>query len=585
MSATKLDPYTAQAEANEHTPQEKITGLHEIIKGAKVGMLTTRSADGSLHSRAMTPSSPYTPTQLNLVFLANNASHKFDEIEHDAHVNVSFFNNDTTAWASFSGKARVTKDKDIIKKHWSSYISAYFGDLKDGVHKGDETDPRVCVIEVVPDEIRYWMPNKIAITRAIEAGIGAMTGRLSVPGEIRTINAAEATQLTEESDELEAQPYPFEILITHVSFYFRAVAIETPLLWSYVDTRSAISSEKIETYLGRGKGCSLDVRLDIKAPDATIMKKIDAVLPHSHRYQTLVIDSTSETPIIQRFENVVAPILQHLSVSVEEVEDHSADKFKILQGGAPRLTSVRLRGLALLFFRPPLKNVTTLHLDQVSSLPVLYATFVEIVSAPCFLQNLSVYGDIVSTEQSGANWPGLNSPINLPHLRSLRLNSLVLKDVGERDLERFWASPLHQLKFPALRQLTLIDSELSKDACAEILRGFPCITSFAISYALTPSILPILSDVPSGEVPWPMLNTLTMRADFDDDNVAADIVAQRMAVGCPLMKLKLGSALPLFMLPNYLWLRKNVELERFVEFDTWPGLNNLQFDQDDTLFL
>ncbi|KAG6866767.1 hypothetical protein C0991_011426 [Blastosporella zonata] len=197
MSTQKFDPYTASAEKNEHTPLEKITGsvssilssspadfslgLHEVIKSAKVGMLTTRSTIGT-----------YTNTQLNLVFLANNVSHKFDEIEHDAHVNVSFLNNETTAWASFSGRARVSKDKDVIKKHWSSYsVSAYFGDLKDGVHKGDETDPRISVIEVIPDEIRYWIPHKGALGRAIEAGVGAMTGKVSAPGEIRTINAAE----------------------------------------------------------------------------------------------------------------------------------------------------------------------------------------------------------------------------------------------------------------------------------------------------------------------------------------------------------------------------------------------------------
>lgn len=70
-------------------------------------------------------------------------------------------------------------------------VSAYFGDLKDGTHKGDQTDPRIAVIEVIPDEIRYWIPTKSVIGRAIDAGVGAMTGRTSAPGEIRTITKAE----------------------------------------------------------------------------------------------------------------------------------------------------------------------------------------------------------------------------------------------------------------------------------------------------------------------------------------------------------------------------------------------------------
>lgn len=32
-------------------------------------------------------------------------------------------------------------------------IRAWFGDLGDGVHKGDEDDPRVSVIEVVPENV------------------------------------------------------------------------------------------------------------------------------------------------------------------------------------------------------------------------------------------------------------------------------------------------------------------------------------------------------------------------------------------------------------------------------------------------
>lgn len=55
MSNKELDPYTAKAEDNNPTPQEKIAGLHAIVKNVKTGMLTTRSASGELHSRAMAP--------------------------------------------------------------------------------------------------------------------------------------------------------------------------------------------------------------------------------------------------------------------------------------------------------------------------------------------------------------------------------------------------------------------------------------------------------------------------------------------------------------------------------------------------
>ena len=56
MSSNKeLDPYTAKAQNDNLTPQEKVDGLHSIVKKVKTGMLTSRSKDGHMHSRAMAP--------------------------------------------------------------------------------------------------------------------------------------------------------------------------------------------------------------------------------------------------------------------------------------------------------------------------------------------------------------------------------------------------------------------------------------------------------------------------------------------------------------------------------------------------
>jgi hypothetical protein len=70
-------------------------------------------------------------------------------------------------------------------------ISAYFGDLKDGIHKGDAEDPRISVIEVIPHEIRYWVATKGAIARAADTAISAVTSRTASPGELRIITEPE----------------------------------------------------------------------------------------------------------------------------------------------------------------------------------------------------------------------------------------------------------------------------------------------------------------------------------------------------------------------------------------------------------
>jgi len=49
----QLDPYTAHAEANDLTPQQKIDGLKDIVKQCKHGMLVTRSKEDVLHPHSL----------------------------------------------------------------------------------------------------------------------------------------------------------------------------------------------------------------------------------------------------------------------------------------------------------------------------------------------------------------------------------------------------------------------------------------------------------------------------------------------------------------------------------------------------
>jgi hypothetical protein len=76
-----------------------------------------------------------------------------------------------------------------------SSVTAWFGDLKDGVHKGDENDPRVSLIEVIPDEIRYWYATRTKLGQVVEVGISAVTGKAASPGELREITKDEVSTL------------------------------------------------------------------------------------------------------------------------------------------------------------------------------------------------------------------------------------------------------------------------------------------------------------------------------------------------------------------------------------------------------
>ena len=142
-TSAEMDPYTAKSQNDDLTLQQKVDGLRTILSNAKTGMLTTRDVNGIMHSRAMAPCEGMmhfqnidrllTPRmlfnrcaiaksgmQITLVFIANNKSHKFEEIKHDEHVNVSFLDEKSTSWASFAGIASIINDRDTIKEHWTA---------------------------------------------------------------------------------------------------------------------------------------------------------------------------------------------------------------------------------------------------------------------------------------------------------------------------------------------------------------------------------------------------------------------------------------------------------------------------------
>ncbi|BGP16954.1 hypothetical protein JCM10213_007399 [Rhodosporidiobolus nylandii] len=184
---TNADPYTSKA-SEDASPQQKIDEVRKIISEGKFAMLVTRSSDGLMHSRAMHPASHQ---GLVFQFVANTDSGKFDELQHDDSVNVSFADPSSTDWASAAGKASVVKDVETIKKLWNPMIKAWFGDLKDGVHTGEPGDPRIAVIQVIPSEIRYWVKTRTSLGQAAEVIKGAVTGETAAPGALRVLSASD----------------------------------------------------------------------------------------------------------------------------------------------------------------------------------------------------------------------------------------------------------------------------------------------------------------------------------------------------------------------------------------------------------
>lgn len=177
----------AHSKGQEFTPQQKIETLLEITKHIGTGMLTSRSPDGKLASRAMAPA---TTEGLVFSFYMNTDSGKTDDVETDPQVNVAYFDPKTTDWVSISGRAIINRDQTKIKKHWSSSLKAWFDDKKDGKHTGDHNDPRVVLLDVQPEEIRIFKADgKLAALGQMAKA--AVSGHAASPGKLLILTSQE----------------------------------------------------------------------------------------------------------------------------------------------------------------------------------------------------------------------------------------------------------------------------------------------------------------------------------------------------------------------------------------------------------
>ena len=413
----------------------------------------------------------------------------------------------------------------------------------------------------------------------------------------------------------------FEVLVSHISSYFRQVALATPRLWTALYIHDNSPAEIIEEYIKRSGTCLVDIRVDLTVHKLQMHEKrlnatLQMILPLSFRWRSLSIAYDCENvtyPLISKLCNQPAQALRHLSITVDDVDYADASIVNrditfphIFKEGTPRLEFVRLRGLAIHLFRPQLGNVVTLHLDQTTFIPVLYSTFRDIVTCSPFLAHLSLYGDIIGTAQ----WPVGANLIHLPSLRSLRicgvageiytgillgihaprLDSLTLKDLHAHDLDLLWEA-MDVSKYTSLKSLIFCDFEPPVSTYANIFKTFQEIITFTSLYSSAGESLLVdflLDGVLPGagsHIPWPKLQILSFpfSAYSDDESLIGDIVELRRSYDYPLSKILLGRTLD-EMVPRE--IRINVDNSQ-VEFcwrtEAWPA-DSTQFDHDDSLF-
>ncbi|OJF12711.1 pyridoxamine 5'-phosphate oxidase family protein [Couchioplanes caeruleus] len=162
----------------EHTEQEKRDKLKELVKDARIGMLTTMTADGRHVSRPMALQD--VEFDGDLWFFAYADSDLVAQIRSYPQVNVSFSDAKQHAWTSVSGVAVQTDDRAKAEELWSPPLKAWFPD-------GLET-PHLTLVKVHAESAEYWeAAHSSRVVTLLGYVKAAVTGKTPDAGEHETV--------------------------------------------------------------------------------------------------------------------------------------------------------------------------------------------------------------------------------------------------------------------------------------------------------------------------------------------------------------------------------------------------------------
>ena len=178
----------APHDADRVPTDKKLDDLYELIDGIEVAMFTTRRSDGHLVSR------PMQTQERNAVadfwFVTDGETHKMDELENDRHVNLSYYRDRTREWVSVSGTARVSRDRELIRRLYQPDWRAWFGD-EGGERDGGPDDPRLTLLLMDADSVVYMKSDTPRPVVLFEVVKGIITGQAPNVGSVRTLDREE----------------------------------------------------------------------------------------------------------------------------------------------------------------------------------------------------------------------------------------------------------------------------------------------------------------------------------------------------------------------------------------------------------
>ncbi len=153
---------------------ESVEKIRDLVKDAKVCMLTSVDDDGSLVARPM--ATQEIEFDGAAWFFAAHDAPKIAEIEKNPHVNAAYSEG---SYVSMSGHAEIVREVEKKKELWNDVAGAW-------LQGGPESD-EVVLIKIVPDTVEYWDTPSTPST-LIGVVKAKVTGEQPDGGENKTID-------------------------------------------------------------------------------------------------------------------------------------------------------------------------------------------------------------------------------------------------------------------------------------------------------------------------------------------------------------------------------------------------------------
>lgn len=153
--------------------RQKVT---DLLKKARIGMLTTMTADGKHQSRPM--GLQEAEFDGDLWFFAYDSSNKIKDIAVNPNVNVAISESGNT-WISLTGTAEHVNDRAKAEELWNPLLKAWF---KDGLDTEGLT-----LIKVHADSAEYWDSPNSGVVQLFGMAKAAITGEQAKGGENESV--------------------------------------------------------------------------------------------------------------------------------------------------------------------------------------------------------------------------------------------------------------------------------------------------------------------------------------------------------------------------------------------------------------